>query len=80
MPAFATISESDRWALAFFVGQFAHDEAETAAGQKIWAEDAAVRAQLTSLDSLSRTTQADLAKQVGDAPAAMTMAYWRILL
>lgn len=75
MPGFATISESDRWALAFFIGQFAHDDGEVNAGQKVWNESAAVRAQLTSLDSLSRTTQADLAMQVGEAPAAATMAY-----
>ncbi len=75
MPSFASVSEADRWALAFFVGQFAHTDGEAAAGQKVWAENTAVRAQLTSLDALSRTTQADLAKQVGDEPAAMAMAY-----
>lgn len=75
MSGFANISESDRWALAFFIGKFAHDDAEAIAGQKVWAENAAVRAQLTSLDALSRTTQADLAQQVGEAPAAATMAY-----
>ncbi len=75
MPSFASISESDRWALAFFIGQFAHDDKEVAAGQKVWVENAAVRAQLTNLDSLSRMTQADLAAQVGEVPAAATMAY-----
>ncbi len=75
MPGFGTISESDRWALAFFIGQFAHDDAEVKAGEKVWGDNAAVRAQLTSLDALSRTTQADLAGQVGEAPAAATMAY-----
>lgn len=75
MPGFGTISESDRWALAFFIGQFAHDDAEVKAGEKVWSENAAVRAQLTSLDALSRSTQADLAGQVGEAPAAATMAY-----
>ena len=75
MPSFSAIPESDRWALAFFIGQFAHTDEQVSAGQKVWAESAAVRAQLTSLDSLSRTTQADLAKQVGEEPAAVAMAY-----
>ncbi|MBT9492166.1 MAG: FTR1 family iron permease [Paucibacter sp.] len=75
MPSFATIPESDRWALAFFIGQFAHTDAQVSAGQKVWAENAAVRAQLTSLDVLSRMTQADLSKQIGEEPAAATMAY-----
>jgi len=75
MPGFATIPESDRWALAFFIGRFAHGNDEAAAGQKVWAENAAVRAQLINLDALSRMTQADLAKQVGDEPASLAMAY-----
>lgn len=75
MPGFATIPEPDRWALAFFIGQFAHGNGEAVAGQKVWAENAAARAQLTSLSALSRMTQADLAKQVGDEPASLAMAY-----
>ncbi|MES2226777.1 MAG: cytochrome c/FTR1 family iron permease [Pseudomonadota bacterium] len=75
MPSFSSLPEADRWALAFYLGQFAHAGDDVAAGQKVWTENAAVRAQLTSLDALSRATQADLAKQVGDEPAALAMAY-----
>lgn len=75
MPGFGALSESDRWALAFFIGQFAHDSGEAEVGQKVWAENAPVRAQLTSLSALSRMTQTDLAKQVGDEPASLAMAY-----
>lgn len=77
MPAFASISEADRWALAFYLGQFAHRSEDVTAGEKVWGSNAAVRAQLTSLDSLSRITQADLAAQVGEEPAALAMAYLR---
>jgi high-affinity iron transporter len=75
MPSFSSVPEADRWALAFYLGQFAHAAEDVAAGQKVWTENAAVRAQLTNLDALARATQADLAKQVGDEPAALTMAY-----
>ena len=75
MGSFASLPESDRWALAYYIGQFAHRDADSDAGAKLWKEDAAVRAQLKSLDALSRTTQADLAKQVGPERAALTMAY-----
>lgn len=78
MPGFATIGEADRWALAFFIGQFAHSSDAAVAGQKVWTENAAVRAQLTNLDALSRMTEADLAKQVGNEPASLTMAYLRM--
>jgi high-affinity iron transporter len=75
MPSFESISEADRWALAFYLGQFAHSKEDVAAGEKVWADNAAVRAQLTGLDVLSRTTQADLAKVVGEEPAALAMAF-----
>lgn len=75
MVSFASLPESDRWALAYYIGQFAHSNADVDAGAKLWKDDAAVRSQLTSLDALSRTTQADLAKQVGPERAALTMAY-----
>jgi high-affinity iron transporter len=78
MPSFASLPEADRWALAFYLGQFAHGTNDAEAGRKVWTENAAVRAQLTSLDALSRATQAGLAKQVGDEPAALSMAYLHV--
>lgn len=78
MVSFASLSDDDRWKLAFYLGQFAHSANDVAAGQKVWTDNAAVRAQLTSLDVLSRTTQADLAKQVGEEPAALAMAYLHV--
>jgi high-affinity iron transporter len=75
MASFATLPEADRWALAFYVGNFAHTAEAVKQGETVWNSNAAVRAQLTSLDALSRTTQADLAKQVGEEPAALSMAY-----
>lgn len=77
MPSFSSLSEDDRWALAFFIGQFAHDPRQVAAGENTWKENAALRGQLTGLDALSRVTEADLAKSIGEAPAAAAMAYLR---
>jgi len=75
MPGFAALPEAERWALAFYLGQFAHAADEVAAGRKIWVENAAVRARLTGLDVLAGTTQADLAAVVGEQPASLAMAY-----
>ncbi len=77
MPSFGVLPEKDRWALAFFIGQFAHDPGEATAGERIWKENATVRAQLTNLDALSRVTEADLAKVIGEAPAAAALTYLR---
>jgi high-affinity iron transporter len=75
MVSFASLPESDRWALAYYIGHFAHGDADVESGAKLWKGDPAVRSQLTSLDALSRTTQADLANQIGAERAALTMAY-----
>ena len=78
MASYAALPEEDRWALAFYVGQFAHKQDDAAAGEKVWKDNAAVRAQLTTLDALTRTTQADLAKEVGEEPAGAAMAYLHV--
>ena len=75
MPSFESIPEADRWALAFYLGQFAHAKEDVAAGESVWKDNAAVRGQLTGLDVLSRITEADLAKTVGAEPARLAMAY-----
>ena len=77
MPSFGTLPESDRWALAFFIGRFAHDPGQAAAGEKVWKESAELRGQLTTLDALSRITEVDLAKSIGAAPAAAALSYLR---
>lgn len=75
MPSFAALAEADRWALAFYLGQFAHDKSDVVSGEKVWRDNPEVRAQLTGLDVLSRTAEADLAKTVGEKPARLAMAY-----
>lgn len=75
MASYESLPEADRWALAFYLGQFAHSSEDAGAGEEVWSENTAVRAHLTGLDVFSRTTQADLAKAVGDKPAELTMAY-----
>ena len=57
MPSFASLPEADRWALAFYLGKFSLGDDKAKAGQKVWEENVAVRAQLPSLDALSRTTE-----------------------
>lgn len=78
MPAFQSLSEEDRWALAFFIGQFSRDGADVSAGERVWRENASLRTQFTSLDALSRVTEADLAKSIGPAQAAAALAYLRL--
>lgn len=77
MPSFATLSDGDRWALAFYIGRFPHDSSQVASGKKLWKESPALRNEIMGLETLARLTQEDLAKTMGDAPARAVLAYLR---
>src|SRR5439155_13574845 len=36
MPSFAQLSDDQRWALAFYVGQLRYDRSQREAGQQLW--------------------------------------------
>ncbi len=77
MPSFASLSEQDRWALAFYVGGLAHTPASRAKGEAIWNDTPGLRQQLPSLEALTRVTQADLGQHIGAAQAEAVTAYLR---
>lgn len=75
MPAFGQLSEQDRWAVATYLGTFAHDAAQVADGQKIWAADDKVKAVVPGLERFVRITEADLAESLGERQAQAALAY-----
>lgn len=75
MPAFAQLSDQDRWALATFIGSFAHDPAQLARGKALWSAQPDARAAVGGLAGFVRMTEADLAAAVGPVQAAELMAY-----
>lgn len=77
MPSFAAVADEDRWALAFFVGTLPYSDAQKAAGAEVWKSDAKARAAWSGLDSLTQTSEAELAKTVGEDSAVKLMAYAR---
>lgn len=74
MASYAFLPESDRWALAFYIGQFAFDDAS--AGQALWEQRADVRAALPDLDALVQALPAGIAGLQGADADALT-AYLR---
>ena len=54
MQSYASLPEEDRWALAFYSGTLAYGDA--AAGERIWRDDAAVRALVPDLAALVAIT------------------------
>jgi high-affinity iron transporter len=77
MASFAHLSTDEQWDLAFYVGRFAFSEEQAAAGERLWKEDAAVRARFPDLKALSQVTPAALAGAVGHTKADALTAYLR---
>lgn len=75
MASFASLSDRDRWALAFYAGGIAFDE--TARGERIWREDEDVRRLVPDLQALAAITPEALAEQIGEERALAVTAYLR---
>ncbi len=52
MASYAQLPESERWALAFYVGQFAFPQSRAARGEALWLQRAEVRAAIPDLAAL----------------------------
>jgi high-affinity iron transporter len=77
MQSFASLPDSDKWALAFRVGRFAYPPALAEQGRKLWQSDAAVRGLVPDSAALTGLTEAGLAQKIGPAKAAALVAYLR---
>ncbi|MBL8277239.1 MAG: cytochrome c/FTR1 family iron permease [Pelomonas sp.] len=75
MPAFNQLSEEDRWAVATYLGTFAHDGSEVEQGKKVWADGEKAKAAVPNLDRFVGLTQNDLAESLGAKDASAVMAY-----
>jgi high-affinity iron transporter len=75
MQSFASLPEEDRWALAFHSGTLAFPDA--AEGERIWNDEASVRALIPDMAALVALTPAELADKIGAERAAAITAYLR---
>ena len=77
MASFAALPEEDRWALAFFAGTLPYDEADKAAGAKLWQASRKARETITGLDALTQTSEHTLAERLDAESARSVTAYLR---
>ncbi|RJX67605.1 iron permease [Tsuneonella suprasediminis] len=75
MASFASLSDEDRWALAFYAGSIAFED--VAKGERIWREDDGIRQLVPDLETLAALTPESLADQIGEDRALALMAYLR---
>ena len=77
MPAYAQLSDQQRWALAFYVGGLAYQSADRTRGERLWRDDAALHATLPDLEALSRSSERELARGMQAAQARAITAHLR---
>ena len=71
------LTEDERWAIAFRVGNFAYTDAQRQAGEALWKQDETLHARIPNLESLTRASEATLAEDIGEEKAAAVIAYLR---
>lgn len=77
MVSYAHLPAEDRWALSFYIGQYAYPEELATEGEQRWAGDDSLRQAIPDLAALTQMTPAALAQRVGEDDAAAVMAYLR---
>ncbi|MGV3741138.1 MAG: FTR1 family protein [Burkholderiaceae bacterium] len=77
MPSFASLSEEERWALAYFVSTLSYSDAERQQGAALWKENPAIKEKIDGISSLTQLSEGALAKEIGDASARNALAYLR---
>lgn len=77
MPAFGTLSEEERWAVALYAGTLSHDDAMRARGEKAWKNDPRAKTAFPDLTALATHTESELAPGLGADTARDLMAYLR---
>lgn len=77
MPSFGSLSEADRWALAFYAGTLSHDNAMRERGAALLKSDPQAQARFGDLAAITTTTEAAAAETLGAEAARDLTAYLR---
>ena len=77
MRSFGSLSEQDRWALAFFVGTLPYSQADRLAGAELWRSRPEGRKAIPDLGALTQTSEDALAARSDAASARALTAYLR---
>lgn len=78
MASYSSLPDSDRWALAFFIGTLSYDDALRKRGEALWKEGGEnARRHFPDLASLTTATEAAAAKGMNPDEARAMMSYLR---
>lgn len=77
MTSYMALPAADRWALSFYIGQYAYPADLVAQGERLWNGDGALRRQFPNLGVLTQVTPAALSARIGEENARALTAYLR---
>lgn len=77
MASFASLSDEDRWALAFYVGTLSHDNTMRSKGEQVWKTDAEVKRRFPDLAAVTTTTELAASESMPAETARDVTAYLR---
>lgn len=77
MPSFASLSEEERWAVAYFASTLSYSDAEREQGATLWKTDKTLKQKINGIGGLTQLSERALSKEIGVAPARNALAYLR---
>ncbi|WP_151633555.1 cytochrome c/FTR1 family iron permease [Noviherbaspirillum aerium] len=77
MPAFASLTDEERWAMAFYISTLAYQDKERAAGAQLWQADPSLKTAIPTLKALTQASESELAKSLQAEKAAALLAHLR---
>ena len=77
MASYAHLPAEDRWALSFYIGQYAYPADLAKRGEQLWKADDALHREFPDLGTLTQVTPAALATRIGEDNAQALTAYLR---
>lgn len=77
MTSYATLSEEDRWAVAFYIGTMSNDAATRQRGEQRWRQDASLKDRFPDLTAVSTVTEQAASQSMPRETARDVIAYLR---
>lgn len=77
MPSFATLSDEDRWALAFYIGTLSHDDEMRSHGEQLWKKEPGLKKTFPDLTAVTTITESAAAQTLPKDAGRDVIAYLR---
>jgi high-affinity iron transporter len=77
MPSFASLSDEERWAVAYFASTLSYSDKERGQGEQLWKSAPDLKNRIKDIGGLSQLSEASLSAEMGPGTARHVLAYLR---